>query len=227
MLDWLYHVSIRDQVYLVLMSVTILIMLINYHRLASNVKPFLLFSLAQFSLELLSDYVNYGLHKSNLILYHLFAPVSYLILTVFFYRTFTATSTKKNTQLSLFLYYLLLLIYTFSWEPISKFNSLAYMTESLFVIYWCFVFFKTILLREDLYRPERDRTFWIVIGLLFYYVGSFFTIGSLSYFLTNHLKNGFTPLGSKIYYAGYAFNYLFYITLCILSLIEFPLDSHE
>lgn len=227
MFDWFYQLSVRDYAYLILMAITIVIMLINYNRLASNVRPLLLFACIQFSLEFLSDYVHYGLNRNNLFLYHAFAPVSYGLLTAFFYRTFTDEPNKRNSRLSLFIYLGLLVLYTLLWEPLGQFNSLAYMTGSLFVIYWCFVFFRTILRREDSYRPEGDRTFWVVIGLLFYYAGNFFTIGSLNYFLVNHVKNGFTPLGSKIYYAGYAFNYLFYVTLSVVSLIRFPYDSHE
>lgn len=205
------------------MLVAIVIMLVNCRRLAYNVKPIMLFACAHFSLEVLADYIHYGLHQSNLVLYHAFAPISYLILTDFFYRTFTDEAGKKNSRLSSYLYLFLVTIYTFLWEPLSQFNSLAYMTEALFVIYWCFIFFRTTLHREDLYRPERDRTFWIVISLLFYYAGNFFTIGSLNYLLMNHLNS----LGSTIYYAGYAFNYLLYITLCVVSLIDFHHDGYE
>jgi len=222
MFDWFNSLYIRDRIYLILMLVTIVIMLINYRRLAHNIKPILVFACAQFLLELTSDYMEYKLRQSNLMLYHAFAPVSYFILTVFFYRTFTLEPNKKNSRLSFLPYLFLVVLYTIFWEPLNQFNSLAYMTESLFVIYWCFVFFKTTLLREDLYRPERDRTFWIVVSLLFYYAGSFFTIGSLNYFLVNYLPS----LGSEIYYAGYGFNYLFYVTLCAVSLVRFSRDSY-
>jgi len=223
MFDWLYSLYIRDYVYLILMLIAIMFMLINYRRLPHNTKPLLLFACTHFSIELLSDYVHYGLNQSNLILYHAFAPISYLILTIFFYRTFTDEINKRNIRSSFLLYLILVIFYTCLWEPFTQFNSLAYMTESLLVIYWCSTFFKTILLKGDLYRPEHDRTFWIVIGLLFYYAGSFFTIGSLNYFLLKHLNS----LGSKIYYASYAFGYLLYITLSIVNVVNLPRDSHE
>lgn len=214
--------------YLIAMGVAVLTMLLSYSRLAYNTKPLLVFACLHFLLELISDYVNYGLHQSNLIFYHAVRPLSYLVLTVFFYRTFSDQSKKRAVWISFFLFLSLVLLYTLTWEPLSQFNSLAYMTESLFVIYWCFDFMRSILLLNNhSYRPERDRTFWLVIGLLFYYTGNFFTTGSLNYFLINYMKNGFTPLGSKIYYAGYAFNYLFYFTLCIVSVIRFPYNYHE
>ena len=228
MFDWFLRLSVLDCVYLSAMCVAILTMLISYNRLAYNIKPLLTFACLHFLLELVSDYVNYGLHQSNLIFYHAVRPLSYLVLTVFFYRTFSDKSKKRNVWISYALYLSLVILYTVVWEPLSQFNSLAYMTESLFVIYWCFVFLRSILhLNNHSYRPERDRTFWLVIGLLFYYTGNFFTTGSLNYFLIYHMKDGFTLIGSKIYYAGYAFNYLFYFTLYVVSVIRFPYNYHE
>ena len=102
-------------------------------------------------------------------------------------------------------------------EQINQLNAIAYMSESILIIYWCFSFFKELLNRKEIYRPEGDRKFWTVVGILTYFIGNFFTTGTLNYFVSR----GDSGLVTDVYYAGYAFNFLFYGTIFLVNSLPF------
>lgn len=222
-MGWVKKLSIADSVYLILMLLVILTFVIRYNKIKKEIQPLLFFIVLHFFLEFGSSYMFYALKQENMILYHLFAPLGYIVLCVFFYGVFTHIQQKRNVAISIPVYLLIVIVLTVFLEPVDRMNSVSYMTESLLIIYWCFTFFRTVLQRTTSYRPEYDPIFWIVVGFLFYFTGNFFTVGSLNYFITNTQRE----LATKVYYASYGFNYVLYVTIGVVLLINFPDRKHE
>ena len=177
----------------------------------------LLFACVHLIMELTSDYVNYILKQNNLIFYHIFAPVGYSILSIFFYYSFNSYKLRKAVMISIPIYWLIAFWLSSYVEQINQLNAIAYMSESILIIYWCFSFFKELLKRKEIYRPEGDRKFWTVVGILTYFIGNFFTTGTLNYFVSR----GDSGLVTDVYYAGYAFNFLFYGTIFLVNSLPF------
>jgi hypothetical protein len=221
-MNWLNKVSVFDDIYLVLISIATLVFLFRYKALPYNLRILPLFTTIHFLTEFLSLYIHYSLKQDNYLVYHLFAYSSYVALSLFFYRTFRASSLKKAVLILIPIYFSLSLLYTLLWEPITVYNSLAFMTEHFLMIIWCFAFYRAILDYSEPYRPEKDRSFWIITGLLFYFVGNFFILSSYNY-IWKHRPD----ILSNMYYAGYVFDYLLYITIILTGLIKFPADKYD
>ncbi len=220
--NWVSKISVLDNIYLVLILAATCILLLRYSVLASNLKVLLLFTAVHFLTETLSLYIHYGLGQQNNPVYHFFAYTGYIILAFFFYRTFQTSLARWAVLISIPVYLALSFVYLLVWEPITEYCSLALMTNHFFMICCCFVFYRHILNFKEPYRPEKDRTFWIVTGLLFYFVGNFFIVSSYNYIRTHR-----PALLTDMYYAGYIFNYLLYVMIIITGLIHFQTDTHE
>ena len=224
MFRWLLKLGIDDRLYIGLLVVVSSLLIIRYRNISYNLKPLLWLCLLHLIIELLADYLHYAFTPSveNMFLYHLLTPLDYSLLILFFYRTFTTVDLKRVLLWSVLGYWIVALFFTLYNGPFDQVNTLAFMTESLLVTCWCFLFFRGLLSRSDNYVPERDPTFWIVVAILFYFVGSFFIYGSLNYFADNDLQ-----LASRIYFAGYAFYYVLYGTIGVTCLLNFPVRTHE
>lgn len=224
MFQWLNKLASEDKAYIGLLVVVLGILTIRYRNLTANLKPLLWLTLLHLGVELLADYLNFAFVPSikNVALYHLLTPFDYSLLALFFFRTFTVHESKRMVVWSILIYWIIAISFTLYNEPFLQVNTLAFMVESLFITFWCFTFFRNLLNRSDGYVPERDPTFWIVVAVLFYFVGNFFIYGSLNYFGKNDLK-----LGQRIYYAGYTFYYLLYGTIGVTCLLNFPMRTHE
>lgn len=219
MFKWFDKVSIFDKIYLLLIILAAIVLFIKYKRLTHNVRILPFFILAHFSAEFFSLYLHYKLNLKNYFVYHLFAYISYTLLSIFFYHTYKDIFSKRLVIISIPLYAMLSLFYVAVWEPFTKYNSLSFMTEHLFVIAWCLLFYKKILGYNEPYRPEKDRTFWIINGLLFYFLGNFFVLTFYNY-IEKYRPDIITPF----YYSSYIFNYLLYVIIIAVGVIKFPVD---
>ncbi|GAB3049338.1 hypothetical protein GCM10027185_61380 [Spirosoma pulveris] len=243
MINWLIQLSIIDKTYLSLAFVTTAAILVNWNRLDPNLKILILYPLAHFA----SGYPNASKFKpflpnetrvlnqeddyyNSLIVIKLtpsipFSIISYAVLAIFFYQTFIQKSIQIRVLASIPLLWFLSKVNTYStgtWEPVNNFSTVFNIVESVFVTYCCFVYFRELLNHDKQYRPEKDRTFWVVVGLLFYFIGNFFITGLLNYAgLTDE------DLARNAAYIGYTFSYLFYSVLILVCFINFPLNNYE
>lgn len=225
MFKWLLQLSTADQVYLGLLWIVLIILIIRFQILEYNLRPLLLLTAIHLLAELIADSLHYVYQQNNIIVYHVLTPIEYLTVSIIFYRTFEAGWLRKTVLWSIPGYLVIVVFLELFWESPTQNNSLAYLTESILIIYWCFSYFRSLLNRDTGYRPEKDRTFWVVIAILFYFIGNFFILGTMNYFVRNDQM-----LGAKLYYAGYAFYYLLYIIIGFICLLRFPAlihDSHD
>ncbi len=220
-MGWLNQISILNQIYLAILVGDIVIIVTKYSRLPENLRPVLILVFSNLLIEAISDYIKVTTNGNNLFLYHFYAPIEYSCIAALFYSTLQQHTQRNNIKISVALYTVLVLISTIYWQPLSHNNSITYMIESAFVIYWCFIFFQTILNKEDLYQPERDHTFWVVVALLIYFSGTFFTIGLIDYFIISN-----QTLASVIYYASFPFSFILYLTIGFVCSMPNVLSSH-
>ncbi|MBC8155422.1 MAG: hypothetical protein H7Z72_21245 [Bacteroidetes bacterium] len=224
MFHWLLRPTIYDKLYLGLLVVVSVVLISRYRNITYTIKPLLWLCLLHLGVELVADYLHFGFTPpiDNVFLYHLQTPLDYTFLAMFFYRTFADSRLKRLVYWSVPIFYGIALLLTLTYEPLDQVNGVAMLTESLLITFWCFQFFRSLLALSSEYYPERDPTFWIVVAVLFYFVGTFFTFGSLNYFLINDLE-----VGRKVYFASYVFYYLLYGTIGVTCLLNFPVRTHE
>jgi uncharacterized PurR-regulated membrane protein YhhQ (DUF165 family) len=222
MFNWLLQLSIADQIYLSLLLTVLIILLFRYRVLEYNLRPLVWLTAVHLLAELAADSLHYVYRQNNIIVYHILAPVEYVIIAVIFYRTFGEAWLRRVVLWSIPAYILVVVLLELFWEPPNQNNSLAYLIESLLIVYGCFSYFRSLLKREGGYRPEKDRTFWFLIALLFYFIGNFFILGTMNYFVQNDRE-----LGGRLYYAGYAFYYLLYTITGVICLLHFPVTAYD
>ncbi|MGF7215483.1 hypothetical protein GGR92_001623 [Spirosoma lacussanchae] len=221
-MEWLLLVSTPNKIYLGLLATNVIIILINFTRIDNTLRPLLLLVISNLLVELWTDYIKVTTNGNNLFIYHLYAPIEYTCLGAIFYLALPSEKHRKRIIGSIIGYIIVVVISTIFWQSPAHNNSITYMIESALVIYWCFIFFRTLLDRQDLYVPERDGLFWLFVAILIYFAGTFFTIGLIDYFIISNQK-----LATFIYYASFPFNYILYVTIGIVCLLPSSLRNHE
>jgi len=153
-----------------------------------------------------------------------FAIISYTVLAIFFYLTLIDRFLRIKVLASIPLFWFMSKVYILSQlgRPESLSELLSNVVESIFICYWCFAYFRELLNHDKHYRPEKDRTFWVVVGLLFYFIGDFFIAG-----LLRHLWSTNEILAHNASSIGYLFNYLLYGIIILICFINFPLTNYE
>lgn len=222
MFEWLTRLSIADQVYVSILLLTTAIVGVQYRHLSVNLRPLLWLSATNLFVELITGYIHFVLHQNNMYIYHLLTVAEFIFISTLFYYTFIDSKLRQIVLWSVPIFLLLVMLYSLHWEPPTENNPYSFITESILIIVWCYLFFRETLSRKQTYMPEKDRTFWIVIGILFYFTGKFFILGGINYF------DKLDPtLARRIYQVGYAFNYLLYFTISLVCLIRFPNTAYD
>lgn len=155
--------------------------------------PFLLYT---FLNEYLGCYYKNVLHKPNVFLYTIYAPIAYVFYSL---QLVHFISRKQNTIIVSTLAIIGLLfsiINAFYGQGFTKFNTLTNITLSFLLIINCFIYLFDLLAQPNkTIKLQTEPLFWVVAGLLFFNFG-WLTINALyKYALANELK----IFGKEIY----------------------------
>lgn len=242
--DRLIQLSVEDKIYLILAIAATSSMLIKWHRFKPAFRILVLYPFAHFAAKFFSGYPieskaqklynESGLVNQDNAYDGVIAEINvkisltfitYTILAVFFNRTFVKKTLRTRTLVSVPFFWIMDNIGApkFPWENAMIYSSIAGLIESALIIYWCLSYFRELLTQNhaNLYSPENDRTFWGIVGLLFYYIGIIF-VGGLNRSLLSISK----ALANHVYIVEYVFNYTFYGLMILICFIKFP-DSDE
>jgi hypothetical protein len=222
MFKWLSDIPTADIVYMLILLITSILLGARYKHLSPNMHWLIVLSIAHLIAEVMADYIYFVQHKNNMIVYHAITIIEYITICLFFFHTFESETLRKWVQMSILVYLLFVMLFTWKLEPITEDNPLSFIMESTFVLFWCFSFFRETLTRSSGYRPESDPTFWVVVGLTFYFLGNFLILGGIDYF-----DKTAPTLAKKIYYTGYVFNYMLYTIISIVCIIPYHRIAHD
>lgn len=156
----------------------LLISIICYRHFKASVFlwfiPFIFLTLIT---ELTATYIAHVHGLSNQILYKILTTVAFIFYLWVISNALSNRVTKKIFILLTILVLTIIIIQNLS-IPINKFHREAYIAGSIFVIVYCFIYLYEAINRYDIdFRIEREPFFWIVMGLLFYYlVGAAFIV---------------------------------------------------
>jgi len=161
----------------------------------------------------------FTLFQSVYISLRIFTIVEYSILTIFLYRNIKSDIFKKIILFcsSLFLAYA---FFEFFQSNLQEFDSIPSGIESLLMICYCiFILFEKIKEPDSLFLYNTP-IFWIVVGLILYFSGTFF----LYIYSQNNLKN---PEYVKTYdFVNSAFGILKNLLFSVAFLVKPPKEGH-
>lgn len=128
-------------------------------------------------MELTATYIAHVLDLPNQILYKVLTTAAFVFyLTILGYGIQNPNANKYSRILIAVV--LLFILFQNLTIPINKFHREAYIFGSLIVIAYCFIYLYEAITKHDIdFRIEQEPFFWVVMGLLFYFlVGAAFIV---------------------------------------------------
>jgi len=206
-------VNLITLIYLSLVSLT----LVTYWPKVRQYKPYG-FVVAYLGLILLTSLLAFLLTKyfqikNNLFLFHLYSPLEYFILARLYANLCNNLTTRKWINGSIILYLLSAIVLSIFVQPINSNNSISVILESILMIVWSLVILREILLQKSGILLQRNPIFWIVVGVMFYFVGNMIIEGLLNFAIEQSLD-----LARRIYRMGYITKFVLIFLLLLGAL---------
>lgn len=154
-------------------------------------------------IKLNSRHLNYNF------IYHIYVPIEYVLLSLYFVFNTKSTSTKKIIIYSIPVYLILCLILSLQ-TSFQKHPGIQINLEGLLLITWSVITLFSIEVKINTVITSLS-IFWICVALLIYHSGIFTFTGIYNYIIEKK-----TLLGSKLsFFIIQMSNYLLYICLSI------------
>jgi hypothetical protein len=145
---------------------------------------FLLFTLAS---ETGSILYSYFLKKSNHFIINIYSLVNFSFFFYIFYKAFEIKKIKSFIIFSFALFLLFSLINIIFIEGFYLFNVYTYSLGSIFIVWFCMLYFMYLFKSDKVINFFAIPMFWIATGLLFFYVGSLIQMTLINYIVKNHI----------------------------------------
>lgn len=173
--------------------------------------PYLL--LTSLFAELLVIYIYFILNKKNgeyFIIYHIYIPIDYLFLGLFFYYAFEKQRIKKVISISIPTFMLISIYLSINIIGFRKYPGLNLNIEGCLLILLSIYRLFTLEPNTNI-SISKHPVFWICTGLLIYNLGGFIFNG---YY--NFLIETMSPLAKELnYILNKSFNIILYISFSI------------
>ena len=153
--------------------------------------------------------------NNNLFLFHIYTPLEYLLLALFYRNILSPPMTKDIILFSIPVLIGTSIFFSLFIQKIDRNNSFITIIESTLIIIWALLFFRDILLLHHVTALQRYPLFWINVGILFYFIGSLIIEGMLDYLIKNSMD-----LARKAYKVGYIFKYILFLLLIAAAWLE-------
>ena len=110
---------------------------------------------------------------NNYLILFFYGLIEFITLLLFF--NFALKMKNRITQIIILVYVLYYFLNSIFIEGFFEFNTYARSVESLIMISMCLFYFYNIYTNELNIYIEKSPSFWIVIGVLFYFSGALFS----------------------------------------------------
>jgi len=148
--------------------------------------------------------------SSNLVVFHLLAPVEYAVLSLLYHHTFRDTRIRRAILFSIPLFIALSALFSLYVQRIDTNNSYIVIIESTLITLWSLLFLRETIMLQRESALQKFPMFWVSIGLLFYFVGSVSVDG-----LLNYLMDFSMDLARRVYRMTFVLKYLLFILLIV------------
>jgi hypothetical protein len=174
------HVSIPIDFYLYIMLIDVIVGVILYRRIHPSVLkifvPFLALSLAVELTGLITSRMN--LH--NQWMFNFFTCIEFLFYS-YIYSRLLEKKWVKVIHYCMIAYPVLFLANVFFNQGVAHFHTITYLIGSVMVVFWCYLYFRQLMLSPHYTPVFRNPVFWISTGLLFFYTGFFFYMSAVDF----------------------------------------------
>jgi len=148
--------------------------------------------------------------KNNLFIFHIFTPLEYVLLALFYRDIIVNSRVKKIISYSIPIFILLAILFSVFIQKPDTSNSTVIMIESVIVIFLSLFFLREVLLLQHATILYRFPLFWISVGILFYFTGNMIIEGLLNYMISHSMQ-----LARRVYHIGHVFKYLLFLLFII------------
>lgn len=202
-----------------LLALNIITIFFKWHYM-EIVMPFKILAIimsATILLEIIAS-VLFGYLKNNLFFYHIFNPIEFILYSVFFLNL---SMSKRINQIicTVIPLYVIAVIFSSSFvQKINEQNSREVALESIILILYSLLYLRHINKYVVASRAETNPYFWIVMGVLFYFIGTLFLEGFLDLLMKISLGTA-----QGYYKIGFVFKYL----MCIMFAVGIFLNKNS
>ena len=186
---------------------------LSFKRLPLDMRYLTFFFITTLTLELASDYVM-TLRQRNLYLYHIFIPIQYLYLAIFYKENIDSKFVKIGILASIFFIFITETVFILTIQTLNDSPSLISFITRIILLFWVLIYLLSLLKKEIPVLLVSLPAFWVSIGFLFYFT-SIFPTGLMDYLISINRK-----AAHRWYNLGLWFDVLFYI-ICIIPLYQF------
>ena len=160
------------------MLATTLYSIIHYQKI-KGVYRWIIYQLVVTSIgELYGLYSLWVLKRVAFPVFHILNPIEYVLYALFFYELAAIIFIKRFIGVTVVLLIVFSVSNTLRWQPLEEDNSNAYLAGAALMVVYSLLYYYELYQRKDFSVPiVKLPDFWIVTGIFFLYVGSFFVIG--------------------------------------------------
>jgi hypothetical protein len=134
--------------------------------------------------------VLYHFRFTNYLLFHIGTPLDYLLLSLFYNTILVGKNTKRALIFSIPVFTMLSIYFSVFIQPITEKNDYIGVIESLLLACWILLFFREVLLFNQVTALLRYPLFWIGTGILLYATESLVMQAISSYLFSNTIGLG-------------------------------------
>lgn len=195
--------------YFLLLFVCLTILIIRKQNLKGN----FIYLFCLLTSAIIVEGINYLWDLANnkqFLVFHLYQPIEYIILGLLYYRLIINKKIKRILLFSIPIYVLFCIVISLTKQPITELDTYAFNTEAILLIIVTSIYLLQIANKEIETSMYMNPLFWVSLGLLVFYAGTFFQMG-----LHNLIKSGNPDLAKKLYIINYFLNYLMYLLFCV------------
>lgn len=200
--------EILYQFYLLILTISFCVGLLLVREFSHTLRLILIYVLITLIVEILG-YYSLELSSSKLVninLYNIYALLYLGLLSLYFHALLDKINKSKfltfMTIIFALYFFSQILYYLNNYNQI-KVNFRLILAANFILSLYSFLYFRQILKIDNLFTSEPN--FWIVTGILFYNVGTFFLFGLITFV---SLKN--VNLAQKLYSINHVLNIIYY-----------------
>jgi hypothetical protein len=151
----------------------------------------------------------YSLHTFNKVaglVFHIFQPVEYSLVAIYFLSILKNKWLKKLILTSLPAVYIFNVLNLILWQDIRQLNTYSFLVVAFLFSIWAIFYLHQLLTNEiEHEKIWQNPDFWVATGILFFYTGAFFLMGFINTILHNN-----RVLATKLFSINHILNILLY-----------------
>jgi len=155
--------------------------------------------IVMFSTEVAAWIYSKELHKSNHWIYNLLTIFEIICLSLIYNKAIIQKKILSHQNKLLVLFSCFSLINIFLIQGFWKFNTYTYMIGCAIVIFYFVQYLRGLLDTSEIIPLHKIPFFWITLGNMLFFSGSFFYMGAINYILETRIDKSAYMISTLVY----------------------------